>query len=70
LVGVNGKGSWFYLVGDCESRRATGSATESVSDRIVRLWWREKIPTLKLTPPKKNRGGLQGGENGDASRLV
>jgi hypothetical protein len=66
----HGKGSWFCFVRVCENRRARSSATGSVSGRIVRFAWRNKTPTRKLTPPKKNRGGLQGGENGDASRLV
>lgn len=62
----HGNGSWFCFVRDCEDSRERGGATGSVSDRIVRLSWRDKISTRELTPPKKNRGGLQGGENGDS----
>jgi hypothetical protein len=66
----HGKGSWFCDGRICEGRCVRSSATWSVSGRIVRCSWRVKSPTRKLTPPKKNRGGLHGGESGDGPRLV
>lgn len=41
-----------------ESGNVWCSVTGSVGARIVWLLQRDKTPTQKLTPPKKNRGGL------------
>jgi hypothetical protein len=63
-------GSWFYSAQSREGGAARSSATGSAGGRIVRFARRDKTSTRKLTPPKKNRGGLRGGENGDEPRLV
>jgi len=61
-----GTGSRFHIVRFRESGSDRGGTTGSASVRIVRYAWRDKTPTRMLTPLKKNRGGLFGGESGDA----
>lgn len=46
------------------------SATWSARGHVVRFARWVNSPTWKLTPPKKNRGGLRGGENDERRRLV
>jgi hypothetical protein len=58
LVGVGGRSPRFYLEQPREGGVARGGATGSVRGHIVRLARRDKTPERKLTPPKKNRGGL------------